>query len=158
MTANELRRFTPKFRKTDGCWPWTASRNNRGYGCFAMDGRSKSAFAHRVAFEHWRTPIPPGMEVDHLCRTRHCVNPDHLELVTHQQNLLRSPRNQKLVCPHGHTLNNCYTINRKRVCRTCKSIATEKWRTLHPEQAKEINRRAMAKYRAKLLALSDPGQ
>lgn len=62
-----------------GCWLWAGYRNPKGYG------------PHRRAYEALVGPVPDGMQLDHLCRVRHCVNPEHLEPVTAQENVLRSP-------------------------------------------------------------------
>lgn len=82
------------------CWEWTASLLTGGYGQY------RSRCAHRVAWELLVGPIPPGMELDHLCRNRRCVNPDHLEPVTHLVNVQRGARNgherAKTHCPAGH--------------------------------------------------------
>lgn len=71
-----------------GCWVWTAASNGRGYGRIWVDGRPHPA--HRVAYEIHVGPIPAGMEIDHLCRNRGCVNPAHLEPVTRRENLRRA--------------------------------------------------------------------
>lgn len=57
-----------------GCWLWTLGRTSRGYGSLKIDGVAK--VAHRESYEAFRGPIPPGLHIDHLCRVRHCVNPD----------------------------------------------------------------------------------
>lgn len=73
-----------------GCWLWTAAKNNGGYGMFTFTtGWRRSA--HRVSYETFVGPIPDGLQLDHLCRVRHCVNPDHLEPVTAAENTRRSP-------------------------------------------------------------------
>ncbi len=77
-------------RVDDGCWLWTGARSRRGYGNFTIRRRVCRP-AYRVAYEHWRGPIPTGLELDHLCRTPGCVNPWHLEPVTHVENVRRSP-------------------------------------------------------------------
>ena len=69
------------------CWFWIAPLNSGGYGTFYWKG--KRVGAHRAAYELFRGPIPDDREIDHLCRNRDCVNPDHLDLVTHRENLLR---------------------------------------------------------------------
>lgn len=84
-TAEEL--FWAKVIKTDGCWGWTASTQRNGYGHFKVGGRKgKMLYAHRFAYELLVGPIPDGMQVDHQCRVRSCVNPAHLRLVTNKQN------------------------------------------------------------------------
>lgn len=76
-------RFWAKVHKTDTCWNWTAF-TNRGYGTFQFEG--KSVLAHRFAYKAVVGEIPKGMQVDHKCHNRRCVNPDHLRLATPKQN------------------------------------------------------------------------
>lgn len=73
-----------------------------GYGSFWWRGKSHAA--HRVAYQLQVGDIPDGMEIDHLCRTRHCVNPLHMEAVTHLENCRRavSANRKKTHCPRGH--------------------------------------------------------
>lgn len=68
-----------------GCWEWLWGRTGAGYG------RWRGRYAHRVSYERSRGPIPAGLRIDHLCRNRGCVNPDHLEPVTAAVNAQRSP-------------------------------------------------------------------
>lgn len=87
MNASLEERFWSKVDKSagDGCWPWTASRDRNGYGQFGLGGKMRRA--HRVAYElATGRPIPAGMQVDHRCRNRPCVRPDHLRLATNKQN------------------------------------------------------------------------
>lgn len=73
------------------CWRWTAAKNTPGYGQIRRGRASEPLlFAHRVAWELFNGPIPAGMEIDHLCRVKHCVNPAHLEPVTHSENNRRA--------------------------------------------------------------------
>jgi len=82
-------RFDAKYRIDEsGCWLWTASLNAGGYGQFAS-GSIGTRLAHRWRWEMENGPVPEGLELDHLCRVRHCVNPAHLEPVTRRENLLR---------------------------------------------------------------------
>lgn len=121
-------RFWPKVNKnTDsGCWEWTASRTGAGYGQIAQ-GRTM-LYAHRLAYEWLVGPIPDGLELDHLCRNRRCCNPDHLEPVTHGDNMRRgdSGKNMsaKTHCPKGHeySTENTWLSNKgSRVCKACKA-------------------------------------
>lgn len=80
-------RFWSKVEKTDGCWLWTSTTNENGYGRFSIKRRFVSA--HRLAYEMTVGPIPDGLTIDHLCRVRSCVRPEHLEAVTLQENCLR---------------------------------------------------------------------
>ncbi len=74
-----------------GCWLWTGTTNNVGYGQFSHGERAlrRQVLAHRWLWEYICGPIPRGLEVDHRCRLRVCVNPDHLDLVTHRENVCR---------------------------------------------------------------------
>lgn len=84
-------RFWEKVERTDACWLWQGHRNHKGYGYISVNRRHVGA--HRVAYEMARgVPVPAGLEIDHLCHVRHCVNPDHLEAVTHMENLRRVRR------------------------------------------------------------------
>ena len=123
-------RFWPKVRMTHTCWIWTGA-TAMGYGRINAGGRhGKSLQAHRVAYEFMVGPIPAGLQLDHLCRNKRCVNPLHLEAVTQRENLLRGDtipgRNAaKTHCIRGHEFTPDNTILRGRVeggrdCRTCK--------------------------------------
>ncbi len=115
-----------------GCWEWRRGRDTAGYGRFADETRVGRA-AHRWGYERLVGPIPEGLDLDHLCRNRPCVNPEHLEPVTRQENLLRgntlSARNAaKTRCPNGHPYSgeNLYVSpSGGRRCRTCdKALRT----------------------------------
>ncbi|MFE6683954.1 HNH endonuclease signature motif containing protein [Streptomyces sp. NPDC057729] len=108
------------------CWTWTAGLNNRGYGGFKANGAVIGA--HRWSYEQLLGEIPAGLELDHLCRNRACVRPDHTEPVTHRVNTLRSTaptaRNARAThCPHGHPYNDANTYRTPagyRRCRACR--------------------------------------
>jgi hypothetical protein len=85
-------RFIQKIhRADDGCWLWTGGKNENGYPLLWDADKHGMIRAHRFIYEIWHGPIPTGLVLDHLCRVRHCVNPQHLEAVTCSENLLRSP-------------------------------------------------------------------
>ncbi len=77
-------RFSAKVCRTDGCWYWTGALTSLGYGCMTIDARTEAV--HRVAYQLLVGPIPEDMEIDHTCRVRRCVNPEHLRLATHAEN------------------------------------------------------------------------
>src|ERR1700751_234362 len=85
MTLTE--RFEKFFSRGPGCWEWHGYVSKRGYGFFHAFGRPRPA--HRVAYEIYVGEIPGGLDLDHLCRNRSCVNPAHLQPVTRQINILR---------------------------------------------------------------------
>lgn len=123
-------RFEAKVERTDDHWLWTGAITKNGYGKLATGGkRAGWALAHRVAWEIYRGPIPKGLTIDHLCRVRHCVNPDHLEPVTMRVNLHRGEgmRGSQTHCKHGHefTPENTY-IRADGVSRACRICARER--------------------------------
>lgn len=92
MTDQQLARFEKNIdRQPNGCWLWTRAKVN-GYGVMWISTKpTRHSLTHRLAYEHWVGPIPTGKEIDHLCRTRACANPAHLEPVSHLENVRRSP-------------------------------------------------------------------
>ena len=122
-----VRRFIEKIFVVHptGCWLWQAKLHYKGYAKFRNDA-GKKVFAHRWAYEWFRDPIPEGLQIDHLCRTRECVNPWHMEPVTHMENHLRGNINQnkhKTHCDHGHPLtgDNLHIVKKtgERRCLEC---------------------------------------
>lgn len=122
-------RFLSKFVIGEtGCWLWTAGLSPKGYGRFRDAARIWRA--HRYAFTALVGTIPDGLQLDHLCRVRHCVNPQHLEPVTNRENTRRgesvaAQRARQTHCLRGHELSgaNLYVWprNGRRACRTCRS-------------------------------------
>lgn len=111
-------RFHKHVDKTDGCWEWTGTKQANGYGAFYENGRVLRS--HRWSYEHHVGPIPDGLQIDHLCRNRACVNPAHLEPVTALENARRAMRTH---CVNGHefTPENTYIpADGKRYCRECR--------------------------------------
>jgi hypothetical protein len=107
------------------CWLWTAGRNGDGYGHLRVAGPHVKA--HRFSYELLVDAIPDELQLDHLCRVRHCVNPDHLELVTSRENTLRGLTlaawcAAKTHCPAGHAYSpeNTRLYRGARRCRTCR--------------------------------------
>lgn len=137
-TAKREAIFSKHIRKgrRGGCWHWVGHRDRDGYGRTAWQKRHVGA--HRIAFMLWKGPIPEGKTLDHTCRVRHCVNPDHLEAVDLRENIYRgdteAARNRaKTECKHGHSLSGdnlkvyARVINGRpqpmRVCLACKKMS-----------------------------------
>lgn len=125
---------------TDSCWNWTGAVQSRGYGS-VTNGKGGTMQAHRRAYMELVGPIPTGLTIDHLCRNKRCVNPDHLEPVTGAENTRRAFALQTH-CKHGHPLSGENlrletrdSGNTYRICITCSRA--------HKRRAMAAHRKAM---------------
>lgn len=121
-------------KDVEACWQWTGAQQN-GYGRFAIVANT-AVLAHRLAYELEIGDIPDGFVIDHLCRNRGCVNPWHMEAVTHRENTIRgtSPpavNSRKTRCGQEHDLSgaNLY-VDPKTGSRHCRTCMTH-WRRTH---------------------------
>jgi len=112
----------------NGCWEWTGYKDPAGYGQIGTPSGVK--LVHRVSYEYYVGKIPDGLQIDHLCRNRPCVNPEHLEPVTAKENVGRGMAGrvrtllaaQQTHCKWGHefTKSNTYICRKGiRNCRRC---------------------------------------
>ena len=133
-----------------GCWMWTGYCTPLGYGKAWRHPRVW--LAHRLAYHALVGAIPDGLELDHLCRAPGCVNPIHLEPVTHRENCLRgtgfsAANARKTHCIHGHEFSPTNTLRKKggrRLCRICRRACTARWRHAHREDLNARRRAAHA--------------
>ena len=133
----------PEYINQDECWLWAGLITPDGYGRqYYYDNGHKAIYAHRLIYEHYKGDIPKGLQIDHLCRNRRCVNPNHLEAVSRKQNILRGNafsgvNARKTHCKNSHkyTADNTYYIKRngvfrQRECKECRKLFNLKARQL----------------------------
>ncbi len=131
-----IKRFWVKVKKTDNCWEWISGLNHYGYGQFTFNNYPIGA--HRFSF-YLKHNYFPDIDIDHLCRNRKCVNPEHLEAVSHKENMRRGLTNvggvnfRKTQCKNGHKFTEDNLYRRKenlswRICKKCTRLRQKKLR------------------------------
>lgn len=111
----------------DGCWLWQGALDRNGYARTYVNGAKR--LVHRISYRWFIGPIPGWLTVEHLCCTRCCVNPNHLEAIPLKENILRgngwgAKHARKTHCPQGHPYSgdNLYLAHNRRYCRTCRRM------------------------------------
>lgn len=137
-------RFWEKVEKTNTCWIWKGAKV-LGYGFFHVslnNGVRRSMMAHRYSYL-LKKPIPKGLQLDHLCRNRACVNPDHLEPVSIKENVARgigitAVNARKTHCKYGHEFTQGNTYVRPNGSRSCRACHNNRMRTIKNKQLREL--------------------
>lgn len=124
-------------KQPNGCWVWTRSKDIGGYGRVTWYGKGMPV--HRAYLIDLGRNVPEGMTVDHLCRVRACANPDHLEVVTNRENILRgfgppAVNARKTCCKNGHEFTNENTSIRPNGGRYCRACWRATWHKRHAER------------------------
>jgi len=130
LSPDELHRFNSKWIKVHDCHLWQAPLDRDGYGTFFF--RKFNRRVHRVAWFMLHGAIPKGMVVNHTCRKRNCVNPQHLQIMSPVENSMRDStsvgyiNSQKTHCPYGHILDRKY--GKQRYCSVCSREKSKRLR------------------------------
>jgi hypothetical protein len=125
------------------CWVWKSTMGANGYGRFQITRKPfiKESIAHRASYMIFKGPIPEGMDIDHVCRNRDCVNPGHLRILSHRENVLSgrtfaANNRAKTHCPSGHeySTENTYLFRGMRMCKECRRAIKRKTPHVHLSQ------------------------
>ena len=160
MLDSDWERFDVKVEKGErGCLLWTGAKTStNGYGQLWVDGRLQ--LAHRLAYERRYGSIPDGLVIDHICRVRSCVNPEHLRAVSDKENTLAgvgpaAVNARKTHCSNGHEYteeNTTLRSNGRRECRICKQEQDRLYRQKHKAEIRKYQRATAHKYLARKVA------
>lgn len=127
MNADQLHQiFMQHVRITDACWTWEDEITSAGYGRFYVDhalGLPRRVMAHRWMYVRVRGPVMPGLVIDHICMNKICVRPDHLQAITHGENVKLSRSYRSGRCKkdlHDLSPDNVYVWHGKENCRACR--------------------------------------
>lgn len=142
-------RFLDKvyFDPNTGCWLWCAGilqGPHGGYGRYSYKGNDRPA--HVISWETINGSVPEGLELDHLCKIRQCINPKHLEAVTHQVNIRRGPLGSATHCKLGHlfSVQNTKLSHGSRICKTCSRINSSNRTNNFRKKWREIEDKSLA--------------
>lgn len=138
LTEQDVIRFWSKVVKTPTCWLWAAATQD-GYGRFWVRSVSNNVPAHRLAYELEVGNVPVDLQLDHLCRVRHCVNPSHMEIVTCAENLKRGNTTNA----YGHSRTECtqgHPIIRVGPCRECNRLKLQVYNRTYERKSRGARR------------------
>lgn len=141
MEYNVLERFWSKVQKTDSCWLWKGAKNQFGYGFFRLGSRNE--VAHRVSYNWIKGEIPSGLLVLHTCDNPSCVNPDHLFIGTHSDNMRDMYRKKRHKGGNPPSCHPSQPYHSKGLCRYCY---LKQWKESHPEKVKTYRSQEYQKY------------
>lgn len=136
MRAEPAVRFWAKVQRSEDCWIWIGCRNKFGYGLFWYGSGEGHHVAHRWSWREAHGPVPPGLELDHLCKNKSCVRPDHLEPVTRSENMRRATWKKNDFCRYGHPI---VELPHGRECVTCRRARSALY-TAKRKAARELAR------------------